>query len=144
MTSSPATESALPEAESVDCAHRQQQEDYKIVAIYRDPQDAATVVDFLKRRPPVSSPPTGAWHDIASADLSTNVDTAAMSTNVDTIRSEALEEAALKLDAKADLYREYAKRAARENDMHKSALMDGHAMTVWDAAKTVRSLKEGK
>lgn len=37
----------LPKAESVDCARRDMQNDYKIVAIYFDPQDAAAAFAAL-------------------------------------------------------------------------------------------------
>jgi len=48
LLSSSAAEGEMPTAESVDCAYREAQGDYKIVAIYRDPQDADTALKLLK------------------------------------------------------------------------------------------------
>lgn len=55
-------------------------------------------------------------------------------------RREALEEAAKKIDAMAALYRAYTERAARQGDVAKEALMQGHAITTEDAARCIRAL----
>lgn len=49
---------ALPIAESVDCAYRERTGDYKIVAIYADPQEADAVLRALKS-PALSGIETG-------------------------------------------------------------------------------------
>lgn len=64
-----------PDAESIDCAHRPLQNDYKIVAIYKDPQDAASVMALLKH-PAFPSPPplSNPWREMALEEAAKVID----------------------------------------------------------------------
>lgn len=52
----------------------------------------------------------------------------------------ALEEAATRLQSKADLYKAYAERALSQGDQAKAAMMDAHYATTMDDIRAIRSL----